>query len=49
MGHLSTIPIKDLCQLLKRRTPRLNIEEIDEAELDKDPDRVDEGEIPVVR
>lgn len=41
MRHLRIITIEDLSQLLESGPLGLNVEEVDEAELDKDPDRVD--------
>lgn len=41
MRHLGIITIEDLSQLLESRTPGLNVEEVDEAKLDEDPNSVD--------
>lgn len=49
MRHLGIITIKDLSQLLESGTPGLDIEEVDEAELDENPNRIDERQVPVVR
>lgn len=49
MRHLGIITIEDLSQLLESGTPGLNVEEVDEAELDEDPNRIDERQVPVVR
>jgi hypothetical protein len=49
MRHLGIITIEDLSQLLESGTPGLDVEEVDEAELNKDPNRVDQRQVPVVR
>ena len=42
------ISVEDACNFFQRGTLRLNIEEVDECELDTDPQRVEEGEVPVL-
>lgn len=49
MRHLGIITIEDLSQFLESGTPCLNIEEVDKAELDEDPNGVDQRQVPVVR
>lgn len=49
MRHLGIITIEDLSQLLESGTPGLNVEKVDEAELDEDPNRVDQRQVPLVR
>ena len=49
MRHLGIITIEDLSQLLESGTPGFNVEEVDEAELDEDPNCVDQRQVPVVR
>ena len=49
MRHLGIITIEDLSQLLESGTPGLDVEEVDEAEFDEDPNRIDERQVPVVR
>lgn len=49
MRHLGIITIEDLSQLLESGTPGLDVEEVDEAELNEDPNRVDQRQVPVVR
>lgn len=49
MRHLGIITIKDLGQLLESGAPGLNVEEVDKAELDEYPDRVDQRQVPVLR
>jgi hypothetical protein len=49
IGHIGIITIEDLSQLLESGTPSLNVEEVDEAELDEDPNSVNQRQVPVVR
>ena len=49
MRYLGIITIEDLSQLLEGGTPSLNVEEVDEAKLDEDPNSVDQRQVPVVR
>lgn len=42
------LAVEDLGDLLERRPARLDVEEVDEDELDEDPERVEKGEVPVV-
>lgn len=45
----SVLAIEDLGDLLQRRALGLDVEEVDEDELDADPERVEERQVPVVR
>jgi hypothetical protein len=45
----SIFPIKDSSQLLESRPPSLDVEEVNKEEFNKDPDSVDERQVPVVR